>query len=376
MGIFCEINLSSDDGTYTFQAGSTISGTIRYSLEKAYDFSAITVSLKGRGELYFEDLVAKRRDRMYEHFSDEEYVDIDQIIYSNDTGPLAAGQYEAKFNFELPLEIPPSLSYSKDTIDFYVECKIKYYLRIKFERPGLFNINKHFKKKIHVIPGQTPLLSTEPLIYGDQKTLIQLSSLFSKKKSIVNLKATVVKSVLRPGELVEVDYEVENDTKVDIKCVKVNLIETDKFETDFGPEEEVSSKVDGTAFEYDTIAAGDTANFRAIIEIPEACASIDHSKMIARKYTVKTVVVLPLPHTNLPLEIPVQIIPAMWSGVEEDVNGVDACFGVGIAMAGLNGNTVDAPPTYWEAMGMDDMKSVNRKQEDIEEKQSISSTSS
>ncbi|KAI8439685.1 hypothetical protein MSG28_013379 [Choristoneura fumiferana] len=138
---------------------SIISGTVRYSLQEAYDFSAITVSLKGRGELYFEDLVAKRRDRNYEQRT---------------------------------------------------------------------------------------------------KTLMQLSSLFPKKKSIVNLKATIANSVVRPGELVQ---------------------------------EEVPSKVEGTGFEYETIPAGDTVNFRAIIEIPQTCASIDHSAMIARKYAVKTVAV-------------------------------------------------------------------------------------
>ncbi|XP_073967403.1 uncharacterized protein [Choristoneura fumiferana] len=342
MGIKCEISLCpSDDNKYEYKSGSTVSGAIKYYLDEEYEFSTIVVSLKGQGRLYFEDKHKKRNDRMHTYGNKETYVDIDNVIYKNESGkPLVAGEYETPFSLLLPHDVPGSLDYTKNTGGYYCRCYIKYYVRIKFERPGLLNMNRHFKKEIQVASSQIPRMATEPLIYGEQKSLLQLSSLFSGEKSIVHLKATIVNSVLKPGEGVKVNYEVENNTNVDIKRVEVKLLEVDTYTASGGRKVNVKSEVENTEFTYGAIKAGETAKFAAEITIPSLCVSYDHSKIFGRDYSVLTTVVLPIPHINLPLEIPFQVIDRLSANFEEG-NG------------SASGYSSDAPPSYWEAMGED-----------------------
>lgn len=342
MGISCEITLCRPaDGRYIFQPGSIVSGGIRYYLHEEYEFSSITVSLKGLGKLYFEDKAKKRRDRMYKYNNNETYVDIDHIIHQKDSGELLpVGQYETQFSFQLPFDIPASLDYTKHTASYYARCTIQYYVRIKFERPGKFNFNKHYKKEINVISGQVPRMTTQPLIYGDQKKLLQLGSLFSSKKGIVNLKATIANSVLRPGENVQIDYEIENDTNVEIKKVSVRLLEVDKYTSQGGLEVKVQSEVDGTKFQHESISSGDTVKFTAEINVPELCASIDHSNIIARDYCLMSTVVMPMPHINVILEMPIQVVDILSQSFQECSISSTAEY-----------SPDDAPPTYWEAMG-------------------------
>lgn len=341
MGIKCEISLCpSAEKTYEYQSGSTVSGAIKYYLDEEYEFSTIVVSLKGQGRLYFEDKHQKRNNHMHTYSNKEVYVDIDNFIFKNESGkPFVAGEYETPFSLLLPHDVPASLDYTKNTGGYYCRCTIRYYVRIKFERPGLLNMNRHFKKEIQVASSQIPRMATEPLIYGEQKSLLQLSSLFSSEKSIVHIKATIFNSVLKPGEGVKVDYEVENNTNVDLKRVEVKLLEVDSYTASVGRKVNVKSEVENTEFTYGAIKAGETAKFTAEIIVPSLCASYDHSKIFARDYSVLSTVVLPIPHINLPLEIPFQVIQRVSANFEEG--------------NGASGHSSEAPPSYWEAMGED-----------------------
>ncbi|XP_061719060.1 uncharacterized protein LOC133526443 [Cydia pomonella] len=348
MGVYCEINLFKPvDGVYT--PGSTVSGKIKYCLDKETVFSKIIVSLKGHGWLVLDDDFQKSNDQLCTYRNSENYVDVENIIYDNVKGePLPAGSYETEFNYQLPQNIPGSLKYMNKSPQYTVWCNIKYYVRIKFEKSELLSFNKHYKKKITVVSGVTPRLPTEPTVYGEQTSLFQLGSLFSSKKSIVNIKATVANSVLKPGGSVKIDYEVENSTNLTLKAVEIKLIQVDSFTVKGKKEARIEEDVKETDIKYGAMQSGETKTFSDEITIPAGLASLDHSKIIARDYAVAITAVIPMPHRNLVLEIPIQVVDRLESSLEASGS---------------------APPSYWEAMGEEKKEVLGRDDSSDEEKE-------
>lgn len=352
MGIFCAINLCTPaDGRYIYKPGSIISGAIRYCLDEEYEFTSISISLKGLGHLYLEDIEKKKSEEKY-HTNDEIYVDLKKVIYSNEKGEAhSIGQYETRFSFQLPYNIPGSIDYKKNTDSYNVVAYVKYFIRIKFKRPMFFRLNKQYKKDIIVMSVQTPRLTTKPLVYGDKKTLLQLKSLFASNKGFVNIKAVIANSVRSPGEFVKVDYEIINNTNKAIKDIELKISEVDQYTSVQDLVIKVHTDVEGAkCLYYEGIAGGDTGKFTVEIMIPQHCASIDHCKFLSRDYSLMTLVRLPDPHLNLPLEIPFQVIETLSGSFEDN------------AFFSNDTLPVDDPPTYWEAMA-EDTKDISENKE-------------
>ncbi|XP_061723632.1 uncharacterized protein LOC133529838 [Cydia pomonella] len=342
MGIFCEINLNKPaDGKYKYTPGSIVSGAIRYYLDEEYTFQRITISLKGLGKLRIQDQSRRRRDKKYRFWNSEDYVDIDHVIYTNEKKePLTIGQYEMDFNFQLPENVPPSLKFYKHTGKYKIWCFIKYYVRIKFERPGTLNLSTRYKKELNVISGATPRLSIEPLIHGDQKKLLKFTSICSSK-GVISVKATIASSIVKPGENIKIDCEIDNNTSVIVKGIKIKLIEVDKYSIVGYNEVMSKSDVEGVNVNYGAIFAGEATTVSADLPIPNNCSSIEHSKMIARDYAVGIILLLPSPHINMYLEIPVQVIEKLTDDEKNNDLTEEDDFSI---------ENSDDPPSYWEVM--------------------------
>ncbi|XP_047992095.1 uncharacterized protein LOC125230884 [Leguminivora glycinivorella] len=368
MGIFCQISLckpADDDGKHTYQPGSIVSGGIRYAIDEEYNFRSITVSLKGRGHLYLEDLTKKRRRRMYTYTNDEIYVHLDEVVYTFERDPHPVGQFNTRFSFQLPQNIPGSIDYYKETVKYLAKCYAKYVVSIKFEMLNFLRPDKQYEKEIHVISVQTPRLTMKPLVYGDQKSLLQINPLCLGKKDIVNLKAVMTNSVLRPSECVKVEYEIANHTNKQIKGIKVKLSEVDQYTSMGGSVFKNYTDVEGAEYKYESIPGGETAKFTAEIAVPQHCASIDHCKFLSRDYAVMTVVRLPGLHVNMPLEIPFQVIKTLSSSEEENYC-VSACVRCTFMNEEIN-SLRDDPPNYWEVMaeGLNDCYKRKRSKGDV-----------
>uniref|UniRef100_A0A1E1WTJ3 Arrestin C-terminal-like domain-containing protein n=1 Tax=Pectinophora gossypiella TaxID=13191 RepID=A0A1E1WTJ3_PECGO len=329
MGIHCEINLCKHlDGAFT--PGSTVSGCIKYAIDEDTVFNRITVSLKGNGRLSMKRKQSKNRTQTY--WNKEEYVDIDNVIHNDENGEkkLPVGSYESQFSFTLPEKIPSTLYYSKYVASYDITCKNTYYIRIKFKRPGFLSFDKKFKKEITVVSGITPRYPNIPSICGERKSLTQL---FSKKNSVVDIKATIKTRIIKPGDKIELTYEVNNDTNIVIKDIETKLMEVYTFTSENGRDVTADKDVKDTDSKTGSIKAGDTKSMDIEIIPPSDKVSLDYSKMVTREYVVSIIARLPLPHRNAVLKIPVQI-------GEEDV----------IRLHG------DAPPSYWETMVEDTKK--------------------
>lgn len=104
-----------------------------------------------------------------------------------------------------------------------------------------------------------------------------------------------------------------------------------------------------TLHTYGIIKSEETAHFTVEIVIPNLCASIDHSNIMSRNYSILSMVVLPKPHINMPLEIPFQVIARSSISFKE----------MGTSSSSTAGYISDEPPTYREAMGEDTKKTLD-----------------
>lgn len=311
-----------------FRPGSTVSGTVRYTLDKDDVFEKIIVSMKGIGRLRMR---TRNRQNNPTYRNDEDYVDIDYVIYTNEKkAPLPRGSYETKFSFTLPPNIPSSLKYHKTIPKYVIKCKILYYIRIKFEKPDLLQFDTRFKKNISVVSEIIPRLPTVPTICGEQKALMTLSQLFSNKKSVIEIKANIENSVLQPGGKIEINYEVSNDTNIVIKGVESKLKEVYTFTSKRGHKAHAKEDIPCTDTKTCSIKCGDKQTMDITINVPVDKKSLEHSKLVSRQYFVVIQAILPLPHRNTVLKIPIQIDDNM-----------------DMFAASVN----DAPPSYWEAVG-------------------------
>ncbi|XP_049868193.1 uncharacterized protein LOC126368326 [Pectinophora gossypiella] len=335
MGVLCEISINKT-ADEVFRPGMAVSGEIRYTVNKETTFSRITVSIKGTGRVVITE---KRtdKDRTYDVTSStsENYVDIDNIITKENEVTLPIGSYETQFGFQLPHNVPQSLRYTKYNAKGSVECKIKYYVGIKFDQPGC-KCTKRFKKEFTVAPNVIPRLPMEPVIYEQQKTLAQI---FSAKKRIVYIKTSTESCVIAPGGTIRFYCEINNDTNIDIKALKTKLIEVYSFYTTSRIQNQHfvhQEKVKFTNCKTTQIKRGRSETFDFKIDVPADLCSIENTTIVKRQYFIWVETVLPIPHRNVLQKIEVQI----GNLVGEDINVDNSDFGI----------HNDAPPSYWEAM--------------------------
>ncbi|XP_072938816.1 uncharacterized protein [Epargyreus clarus] len=333
MGIYCEIYLHKPtNGAYVGAAGTIISGNIKYAVDEETVFNKITVSLKGHGTLCIEETQnTNKHNHRRRYVKNETYIDVDKLIHNDEKGAVVPiGSYDTSFSFEILSNLPPTLAYRRYVSSCHVKCKISYYVRIKFSRPGFMKFAKRFKKEIIITSSIMPRLPLTPVIYGGQKKLTQL---FTSKPSIVNIKANILNSVLKCGDKIELVYEITNDTDVVIKAVETKLVEVYKFVTT-SKEVKAETSVPETDSKAVSIQSGETQEMSVVIDLPSDRESLEFSKLVTRDYFVFIIANLPLPHRNYTLQIPVQI----GSIIEENTT------------VAASGNENEAPPSYWECM--------------------------
>ncbi|XP_075974076.1 uncharacterized protein LOC142975230 [Anticarsia gemmatalis] len=337
MGICCQINLLKPPNI-AFAPGEVVSGVIKYAVHDSMEFEKITTSLKGSGQLSIR-VKSSQRNRDTTYTAKESYVDIDHIV-RDEKFQVPVGCYEIKFNFQIPENVPSSLSYTKNFNQYTVRCRIKYYIRIKFERPGWFAFTKHFRKEINVESGITPNLLMEPVIYGEWKNLMRL---FSRKNAIVSIKASIMNSVIPAGGTVFVNYEIKNDSNVVIKSIETKLVEMFTFKANGHKEVKAYEDVHDTDSKTGSINCDMIEHMPLELTVPMGRFSLQNSKLVARDYLVRIIAELPMPHRNVVLDIPIQVGRFPQGAVlgTENVGEPIAC-----AMT-----YDDPPPSYWEVMG-------------------------
>lgn len=325
MGIHCEINTYKTPDGY-FEPGCTVSGILKYTITEETPYKKITLSLKGKGNIILKH--RQRENNLQTHRKSEDYLNINYVIYRDINGAkLSVGTYQTQFNFELPHNIPASVAYSKKTIKYFLNLSIIYNIQIKFE-----SISKrkaiYFCKVLNIGSTLLTSLPTEPTVYGDQKTF---KKSLSMRKNVVKINAIIEKSFTAPGEKLNIDYEVNNDTSFSIRDVVASLEEVYTVKAKCNRAINITEVVVGTKVKKGRIKRGDIQKKTIEINIPPHISSIAYSNIVTREYFVVIKAEMSPSYDDFVLRIPVEI----GAKIVDDKSG--------------------DPPEYWEVMIADDL---------------------
>lgn len=330
MGVRCQIKVYKT-GDNVIQPGSIVSGVLKYDIEKETVCNKITVSFKGNGYLIAK--LKKRESNIRTYRKSEQYTKVDYIIYKHEAGAkLPAGSYQTEFHFIIPESIPPSLIYTKKTLNHVVKCYITYYIRIKFERTGIIKNTTTFKRPLTVLPIAIPKLPTEPTVYGHQQILKRHSATNS---GVLKLTATIINSVIKPGENIRIEYEVKNDTHVNVKSIVTKLIEIYTIKSKAGKEIRFVGNLNNTMQISGIVKMRESRSLVVEVTVPLNLGTLEYSNLVSREYFVMINLELPMNYEDMIMKIPVQIgndihgtegkPPSYWNVLQED--GIDDQFG-------------------------------------------------
>ncbi|CAF4833643.1 unnamed protein product [Pieris macdunnoughi] len=342
MGIHCRINLKPPPNG-VFLSGSVITGEIKYAVDEVTSLKQITLSLKGIGTLRMKKRSASRHEKSKVIYRTEEYVNIKQVLLNKDNGDgnLEIGSYTTPFKFEIPERIPPSADIFRKQGNHTLRYKVEYFISMKFEKTAFFSFTKRFRKDIKVLSDIIPTLPRDAMIFGERKNLFQP---FSSTDSIVNLKSTILSSVVRAGDTIQFEYEIANNSHVTVKSVETKLIELVKSKKRRS-HITFTKSIDGTDSKSGSIENGKSQQMITDIRVPEDAYTINACNLAERSYAVLITVGLPMPHMNFELTIPVEIMLKSDNVVE---------------IAGE-----DAPPSYWDVM-CEDKKELEMNKNDLD----------
>lgn len=340
MSVHCQIKLYKTDEDVV-RPGSMVSGILKYDIEEETVCNKVTVSFKGKGHLLAK--LKKREANLRTFRKSENYTKIDYIIYRHEAGEkLPAGSYQTEFHFIIPDNIPPTVRYTKKTLNHFINCYITYYIRIKFEKSGIIKKITKFKTPVKVIPIAIPNLPTEPTVYNHQQIL---NPQVSRNSSVLRISATIANSVVLPRQKIRIEYEVNNDTHVNVKSVITKLIEVYTIKSKGGREIRFLENLHNTMKVSGIIKMQETKIRVVEVTVPLNLGTVEYSNLVSREYFVMMILELPMDYEDMVLKVPVQI--------GYDVRGKER-----------------KPPSYWEVLqedGIDDQFDENATLTDAEE---------
>lgn len=351
MGVSCRIHIKKPrEGVH--RAGQTVIGILSYAIDQPTQYQTATLTLVGKAKCQWTEYSNKTS---HTHTGHETFLTLCLNILDkrpNETVTLPVGAYEFQFHFTLPFGIPPSFK------DKYSE--IEYHLLARFEKPSFFSWTKKFKRKITVYGNVNPTAPMEPVSYEIRKVLFKL---FSSKEHVVNIKAKITKSLLMPGENVELELTVSNDTNTIIKYVSAELRSKTSYHSSgfFGTRTKIEEKAHHPCMAITSSVPPNTVSkFTCMVPTLPQLYSIQHCKIIKKDFFIRLTAGLSFPHINPSGNISIVIGEGCFgdcSGIIE-IDDIDE--------TNEAGSSVDSPPSYWEVMNED----LNMSEERSDEKNS------
>lgn len=347
MGVMCQILLQRPPEGY-WKPSSSVTGVIKYAIDEPTEFSGITISLIGKGNCHWTERKAGKvgthrhsqmNGEVHHYRGNEDFFNIKTNVLNKNEGEIVIikpGSYEFEFSFIFPNDLPPTY---KD-----VHSKISYGVVAKFKRPGLFQFNKRFYVETVLGGSFQPVLPQEPIMYGLDKSLF---TLFSSRKSVINLKAEIEKSFLRAGDSAKLSFVVTNHSKVVIPSIQIELLSVTTYTSTSGRQKRVFYTVSNSKHNTASIPDSSKSNLNALVRIPNDIFSVQHSKIISKEWMLRVIIKLPMPHINASVDIPIVV-----ARVDTSVNEVTKAVDDGVKPS----KSDDAPPSYWEVMTEGDEK--------------------
>ncbi|KAJ0175848.1 hypothetical protein K1T71_009007 [Dendrolimus kikuchii] len=292
MGVISQILIQrTEEGIH--RAGESVTGVVKYAIDEPTEYKDISLSLIGKGQCAWS-----RDGGSGEYRGNEEYINRKANILQkpkNVTIVVPAGCYEYPFQFILPKDIPPSF---KDEF-----CEITYVIVLEFVKARLINSTKQFKVELSVYGNVKPTF-TSPIIFGMEKSLLKP---FSARRHIINLKVEVAKTILTPGDNINLNYVITNESAIAVKGVRIELLNKTKYTADCGETKYYEKVFKECTISQSSCESDSIVKSRAIVPTLAELYTIQHTKVISKEYFLKLTLELPIPYRNESAELEVVI---------------------------------------------------------------------
>lgn len=368
MGFKCDIHLEKPpDGL--FRPGDTVSGYAQYFLTKETQFESIRLGLKGKSECSWKEKGRSDTGSRSRFEAKEQIIEVDNNILTSASGFVPPGLHTASFRFPLPENIPPSFKYYGDGCS----ASVTYCVRMKFTFAAFFSFPSTYRADVIVANTIKPTLPLEPFTYGLQDSLHRKFG-FVGAKIDADLKVTISKSFLSPGESAELCLQVTNNTKYSIPKLIISPFEMLTLSDDFGRSKTILKEIKESRTKTDKVRKCNYTCMYSTINLPSDLTTMQGSRIISREYKIVVTMSIPAINRETTLDIPIQIGHILPPREEFNVNEQptreetvtlipENIYGSTNNLVVNNNNYVqnnvtvnpgpssDAPPAYWEVMG-------------------------
>lgn len=289
MWIECSILLPAMPGG-AFRSGQKVTGLLKYSLKNLTEFTSATIELKGKGKCSWSESDSDNNSTSY--YGKETYVYMVRNILHEKNNKIPAGVYEVPFEFVLPTGLP---SWYKDHSN-----KISYRLIARFSKPGFFGNKKKIDTAIRVYGDLEPC-SPEPIIFGLTKKSLMSSG-------TIIMKAEIIKTLLVAGEPINLECSIVNNTSIPVTGIRLKLFSELTYTTTNGKRtQRRRNSVKGSDNERLGPKTESVDKIPCTVRTSPDLYSIQNSKIVKREYKLQVTIIVPFPHRNESVEIPVVI---------------------------------------------------------------------
>ncbi|XP_037298376.1 arrestin domain-containing protein 5-like [Manduca sexta] len=293
MGVACQILIDRpSEGVH--RPGGPVSGVIKYAVDVPTKYEHATISLMGQAYCSWHETEDDNSRTRYTG-TDIVICKVDSLL-PRYTDTLPIGAYEYRFVYTLPHDIPSSFQHAWGHIN--------YAIILEFKKQAVLTLTKVFKQYIVVrsyLDHVRPIPDT-PITFQMEKTLFKPLSSGNQK---INLKARIAKPSVKPGERVDIKLIINNDTSVNIKSIKAELVRKTVFTADCWKSRVAEETVEQCGGETVGVSANSVANMTISVPIVTWECTIQNSKVINNVYEILMTIRLPMPHCNAKVSVPI-----------------------------------------------------------------------
>lgn len=195
-----------------FSPGEVVEGKVAVQSDKDVAFKGIIARCRGKAHnRWYDPIIRHHRD------SQEEYLDDSILVFPQDgirpkkAVTVPAGGAEFPFKFVLPTEIPNSFEGAHGFVRYEI-----------FVNGDLAQKDDIKTKKVFTVVGTHDLNTDHKAKQAEQSVTTEFSVGFLRRRSVV-LQACWDKPGYVPGETIQVDLSVDNDSSHQVSKIKLSL---------------------------------------------------------------------------------------------------------------------------------------------------------
>ncbi|KAF2905352.1 hypothetical protein ILUMI_00825 [Ignelater luminosus] len=281
----CNVVLDNEE----FYPGQVISGRVECNFSTENKVRAIRVRFKGRAKVHW------REGRYGNYSADETYFEMESDLLDGEM-IIPQGQHKYPFSFNLPFLLPPSISHEYGNVRYTVQATIN--------RPWAFD---HRNKKMFTVNSYTDLNTMDEAKKPIELTKVKRPfSLFSERGPItINVKLPITGHV--PSQMVTFSSHVKNNSNVNVQEVRFKLVQRFEFRCKLRTKSIDTILAQEFAIIDSAISPGCEKSWDLLeLRVPANMfiGNLSFCNIIKSFFELRGEVVLPLPHRNLELAIP------------------------------------------------------------------------